>query len=401
MAFRLPRLPKDLSLVDVQRRVSREFQQWWQKAMEAIENMVLDLQEAIDRITSSESHIEDLEATTFTAGNGLTGGGNILTNPAFAVGAGTGILVGADAVSVSAKLQAYDGGDTPSAFTLGIVDSVDAAAWRAAIGAGTGSGTVTSVAASVPTGFTISGSPITTAGTLAITYSAGYQGYTSTEATKLAGIATGATANTGTVTSVNASGGTTGYSFTGGPVTTSGTLTLTGTPSALGTPATGTLTNCTGLPISTGVAGLGANVAAFLATPSSANLAAAVTDEDGSGVLPFETTGTWTPTASAASGTITAYTATGQYTKTGRVVTATFSVSITTNGTAAGALFVTLPFATNASLTYYGGGRESAAGAMLQLETFAGSAACQVVTYNNGYPGSTGNTVKCTVTYAV
>jgi hypothetical protein len=35
-------------------------------------------------------------------------------------------------------------------------------------------GTVTSVAASVPTGFTVSGSPITSTGTLAITYSAGY-----------------------------------------------------------------------------------------------------------------------------------------------------------------------------------------------------------------------------------
>jgi hypothetical protein len=34
---------------------------------------------------------------------------------------------------------------------------------------------------------------------------------------------------TGTVTSVNASGGTTGLSFTGGPVTTTGTLTVTGT----------------------------------------------------------------------------------------------------------------------------------------------------------------------------
>lgn len=33
----------------------------------------------------------------------------------------------------------------------------------------------------------------------------------------------------GTVTSINASGGTTGFSFTGGPITTSGTLTLTGT----------------------------------------------------------------------------------------------------------------------------------------------------------------------------
>jgi hypothetical protein len=48
---------------------------------------------------------------------------------------------------------------------------------------------------------------------------------------------------------------------------------------ALGTPASGTLTNCTGLPVSTGISGLGSGVATFLATPSSANLAAALSDE--------------------------------------------------------------------------------------------------------------------------
>ena len=63
---------------------------------------------------------------------------------------------------------------------------------------------------------------------------------------------------------------------------------------ALGTPSSGTLTNVTGLPISTGVSGLGTGVAAFLATPSSANLAAAVTDETGSGALVFGTSPTFT-----------------------------------------------------------------------------------------------------------
>ena len=57
----------------------------------------------------------------------------------------------------------------------------------------------------------------------------------------------------------------------------------------LGTPLSGTLTNCTGLPVGTGISGLGGNVAAFLATPNSANFALALTDETGSNVVVFGT----------------------------------------------------------------------------------------------------------------
>jgi hypothetical protein len=60
----------------------------------------------------------------------------------------------------------------------------------------------------------------------------------------------------------------------------------------LGIPQSGTLTNCTGLPVSTGISGLGNNVATFLGTPSSANLVAAVTDETGTGALVFATSPT-------------------------------------------------------------------------------------------------------------
>jgi hypothetical protein len=83
-----------------------------------------------------------------------------------------------------------------------------------------------------------------------------------------------------------ANGGTGVTSSTGtGNVVLSNSPTLV-TP-ALGTPASGTATNLTGLPISTGVSGLGSGVATFLATPSSANLASVITDETGSGALVF------------------------------------------------------------------------------------------------------------------
>lgn len=72
----------------------------------------------------------------------------------------------------------------------------------------------------------------------------------------------------------------------------------------LGTPASGNLSNCTGLPVSTGITGLGSNIATFLATPSSANLRTALTDETGTGAAVFATAPTLvTPVIGAATGT--------------------------------------------------------------------------------------------------
>jgi hypothetical protein len=95
-------------------------------------------------------------------------------------------------------------------------------------------------------------------------------------------------------------------------------LDASGNAIALGTPASVTLTNATGLPISTGVSGLGTGIATFLGTPSSANLASAVTDETGSGSLVFATSPTiasptFTSQATFAAGAATApaFTTTG------------------------------------------------------------------------------------------
>lgn len=113
-------------------------------------------------------------------------------------------------------------------------------------------------------------------------------------------------------------------------------------------------------------------------------------------------TGNWSPTLAAASGTISSYTATGIYTRVGRLVTATVNALITANGTGAQGVNVSLPFPAGAGTNHYGSGRETALSfAQLQISVTGGTSNAVCLTYNNGYPGGTGARIQFTITYMV
>ena len=164
-----------------------------------------------------------------------------------------------------------------------------------------------------------------------------------------------------------ANGGTGVTSSTGtGSVVLSNSPTLV-TP-ALGTPASGTLTNATGLPISTGVSGLGTGVATFLATPSSANLASAVSDETGSGALVFANSPTLVTPAlgTPSSGTVTNLTGTASININGTVGATTPTTGAFTTTTVSTS--ETLSYGTANGVTYLNGSKVLTSGSALVFD---------------------------------
>jgi hypothetical protein len=106
--------------------------------------------------------------------------------------------------------------------------------------------------------------------------------------------------------------------------------------------------------------------------------------------------GTWNPTVTSSSGTITSYTSAGTYTKIGNLVSFHFTVTITNKGTGAGSLRVTLPF-TSVS-TSIGAGRENAVtGAMCQINT--NGTYCNILDYINATIIATNHVIIGSITY--
>jgi len=130
-----------------------------------------------------------------------------------------------------------------------------------------------------------------------------------------------------------------------------------------------------------------------------------------SGILPNANGGTgntggawtsYTPTVSAATGSITAYTASGQYQTIGKICIVSMTVGITTAGTGNNQLFATLPFTSAARIQSGTTGAEfNNTGSMIKGYIPASTTQLQMTYYNNTTVIASGNNVIVTTTYEI
>lgn len=114
---------------------------------------------------------------------------------------------------------------------------------------------------------------------------------------------------------------------------------------------------------------------------------------DGTGwVIMNEPIQSFTPTVTASSGVLTTVSGAWRYTRSDGWLNFGITITITTNGTGAGAIQTTVPVgfdSSSSAFLTFGHGRENAlTGSTLQV-TAAGALGV-IFTYNNAYPGGTG-----------
>jgi len=106
----------------------------------------------------------------------------------------------------------------------------------------------------------------------------------------------------------------------------------------------------------------------------------------------------FTPTITPGSGSFTAVSATGRYRKRGKSVDFAISVTITTNGTAAGNVTATLPVSRNTTVPQAAAGRESGVTGK-SLVAALNASNMNIFFYDNTYPGANGAVLNVTGVY--
>ena len=106
----------------------------------------------------------------------------------------------------------------------------------------------------------------------------------------------------------------------------------------------------------------------------------------------------WTPTITAATGTLTTVSATGYYSKIAKVVAIQLVITITTNGTGGVAIISTLPINNNL-VTIITGRETNTTGKILQ--GLVNSNRIDIYNYDNSYPGADGYAFYMTGIYSI